>query len=211
MKDLVILVADKDLEHALKGLLARPLALGTRAVEADIFIEPQRDPACAQHGVEFISNFSRQYQYGLLMFDHKGSGMETTGPRALQESLNERLAHSAWGERAKVIVLAPELEAWVWNDSPHIDQVAGWKNRNPGLRPWLIDKGWLRGGEVKPAQPKEAFKAALREARKPRSASLYEQIAKKVSLRRCKDEAFLELKAILSQWFPRDRDTCLEE
>ena len=125
MKDLVILAADKDLEHALKGLLARPPPLGIRAVEADIFVEPQHDPACARYGVEFISNFSRQYRHGLLMFDHKGSGMETTDPRALQESLNERLAQSAWEERAKVIVLAPELEAWVWNDSPHIDEVAG--------------------------------------------------------------------------------------
>ena len=125
MKDLVILVADKDLEHAMKGLLARPEALGIRAVEADIFVEPQHDPACARYGVEFISNFSRHYHHGLLMFDHKGSGMETTDPRALQNSLNERLAHSAWGARAKAIVLAPELEVWVWNDSPHIDEVAG--------------------------------------------------------------------------------------
>ena len=202
MKDLVILVADKDLEHTMKGLLARPQALGIRSVEADIFVEPQHDPACARQGVEFISNFSRQYRHGLLMFDHTGSGMETTGPRTLQNSLNDSLAHSAWGQRAKTIVLAPELEVWIWNDSPHIDEVAGWKNRNPGLRPWLIDGGWLREGEVKPDRPKEAFKEALRAARKPRSASLYEQIAKKVSLRRCKDEAFLELKGILSQWFP---------
>lgn len=210
MKDLVILAADKDLEHTMKGLLARPAALGTRAVEADIFVEPQHDPACARYGVEFISNFSRQYHHGLLMFDHKGSGMETTGPRALQESLNENLAHSAWGERARAIVLAPELEVWVWNDSPHIDAVAGWKNRNPGLRLWLIDNGWLREKEVKPDRPKEAFNEALRAARKPRSASLYEQIAKKVSLRRCKDEAFLELKGILSQWFPRDSQAFLQ-
>ena len=172
MKDLVILAADKDLEHAMKGLLARPQALGIRAVEADILVEPQHDPACARYGVEFISNFSRHYHYGLLMFDHKGSGMETTDPRALQNSLNDSLAHSPWGQRAKAIVLAPELEVWVWNDSPHIDEVAGWKNRNPGLRPWLIDRGWLREGEVKPDRPKEAFKEALRAARKPRSASL---------------------------------------
>ena len=202
MKDLVILAADKDLEHALKGLLARPAALGIRAVESDIFVEPQHDPACALRGVEFISNFSRQYRHGLLMFDHKGSGMETTDPRVLQNSLNEKLGQSAWGQRAKAIVLAPELEVWVWNDSPHIDEVAGWKNRSPGLRPWLINDGWLREGEVKPTQPKEAFKEALRAARKPRSASLYEQIAKKVSLRRCTDTAFLDLKGILNQWFP---------
>ena len=165
VKDLVILVADKDLEHAMKGLLARPAALGIRAVETDIFVEPQHDPG------------------------------------ELQNSLNERLAHSAWGERAKTIVLAPELGVWIWNDSPHVDEAAGWKNRNPGLRPWLIDNGWLQEGEIKPARPKEAFDQALRAARKPRSASLYEQIAQKVSLRRCKDEAFLELKGILSLWF----------
>lgn len=111
MKDLVILVADKDLEHAMKGLLARPAALGIRAVEADIFVEPQHDPACARYGVEFISNFSRQYRHGLLMFDHNGSGMETTDPRELQEILNKRLAQSAWGERAKAIVPEPAIPA----------------------------------------------------------------------------------------------------
>ena len=198
----MILVADKDLEHAMKGLLARPQALGIRSVEPDIFVEPQHDPACARQGVEFISNFSRQYQHGLLMFDHAGSGMETIGSGALQERLNDRLSRSAWGERARTIVLVPELEVWIWNDSPHVDEAAGWKNRNPGLRPWLIDNGWLQEGEIKPERPKEAFNQALRAARKPRSASLYEQIEKKVSLRRCKDEAFLELKGILSQWFP---------
>ena len=31
-KDLIVLVADKDMEHALKGLLARPAALGIRSV-----------------------------------------------------------------------------------------------------------------------------------------------------------------------------------
>lgn len=210
MKDLVILAADKDLQHAMKGVHARPEALGIRAVEADIFVEPQHDPACARYGVEFIANFSRQYDHGLLMFDHRGSGMETISPMALQNKLNQKLAHSAWGERAKAIVLAPELEVWIWNDSPHIDEVAGWKNRNPSLRPWLIDNGWLQKGEVKPARPKEAFDQALRAARKPRSASLYEQIAKKVSLRRCKDASFLELKRLLSQWFRPEGQILLE-
>ena len=64
---------------------------------------------------------------------------------------------------------------------------------------------YLQTGEVKPARPKEAFEAALREARKPRSASLYQQIAERVSLRRCTDTAFLELKSILNNWFPPER------
>ena len=207
MKDLVIIVADKNLEHALNGLLSRPEALGIRAIEADIYRHPQHDPGCAVHGVEFISNFANQYRHGLLMFDHEGSGKETTTtPKALQESLNESFAISAWGEQARAIVLAPELEVWIWGDSPHVDEVTGWRNREPGLRQWLVGQGYLQEGEAKPSRPKEAFEAALREAQKPRSASLYLQIAERVSLRRCTDSAFIELKSILNDWFPPESE-----
>ena len=207
MKDLVILAADKDLEFALRGMLSRPEALGIRPVEAntDIFVEPEHDPACALRGVDFLDNLSGQYSYGLLIFDYEGSGKEATVPQELQKSLNTEFVSSTWGERARAIVLSPELEIWIWSDSPHVDDVVGWKNRNPKLRPWLIEQDYLRTGEVKPARPKEAFEAALREARKPRSASLYQQIAKRVSLRRCTDTGFLELKDILSNWFPPER------
>ena len=88
---------------------------------------------------------------------------------------------------------------------------------HPKLREWrgeanlgtLLASGVLEG-KVTPARPKEAFNEALRAARKPRSPSLYEQIAKKVSLRRCTDKAFLELKGILSQWFPREGQSLSE-
>ena len=207
MKDLVILAADKDLEFALRGMLSRPEALGIRPVEAntDIFVEPEHDPACALRGVDFLDNLSEQYRYGLLIFDYEGSGKEATAPQELQKNLNAEFVSSTWGERARAIVLSPELEIWIWSDSPHVDEVVGWKNRNPKLRPWLIEQDYLQTGEVKPARPKEAFEAALREARKPRSASLYQQIAERVSLRRCTDTAFLELKSILNNWFPPER------
>ncbi|MCY3665476.1 MAG: hypothetical protein OXH81_07440 [Gemmatimonadetes bacterium] len=203
-KDLVVLAADKDMEYALKGLLSRPQALGIRKIEADIRVHPGHDPACAGRGVEYLSNFSEYYHYGLLLFDHEGSGREQIEPQALQETLNSDFGRSAWGERARAIVLSPELEVWVWSNSPHVEDVAGWKNRQPSLRSWMIDQGWLEEGEVKPGRPKEAFQAALREARIPRSASLYQRIAEKVSLRGCEDRAFLKFKDLLKDWFPRD-------
>ena len=208
MKDLVILAADKDLEFALKGMLSRPKALGIRPVEAntDIFVEPEHDPACALRGVDFLDNLSGQYRYGLLIFDHEGSGKETTTPQELQKSLNAEFVSSTWGNRARAIVLVPELEAWIRSNSPHIADVVGWKNRKPRLRPWLTEQGWLQEGEVKPARPKEAFEAALRKVRKPRSASLYQQIAERVSLHQCTDTAFIELKSILNNWFPSEKE-----
>ena len=34
-----------------------------------------------------------------------------------QEDLNAEFRRTGWGERAKAVVLAPELEAWVWGAS----------------------------------------------------------------------------------------------
>ena len=204
-RDLIVLAADKNIEYALKGLFTRPQALDIRPIKADIFIHPQHDPGCTQHGVAFLSNFSKNYHYGLIMFDYEGSGREQRQqPGELQATLNRGFASSAWGNRARAIVLSPELEAWVWSGSPHVDDVAGWKNRRPSLKQWLSEQGWLQPGEVKPNKPKEAFQAALREAHIQRSSSLYQQIAERVSLHRCADRSFQEFQDILRTWFPRD-------
>ena len=201
-RDLIVLAADKDMAQALQGLFNRPEALGIRAIEADVRVDEQHDPACAQRGVTFLSIFSKQYHHGLLMFDHYGSGREKTPPLELQEILNKEFCSTGWKDRAKAVVLVPELEAWVWGASPHVADVAGWKNGNAELRRWLLEEGWLKKGESKPDQPAKAFKAALRAARKSRSSSLFYQIAQKVSLSSCQDRAFQEFKNILKGWFP---------
>ena len=202
MKDLVIVAADKSMQQALRGLLDRPEALGIRDIQVDIYPHPQRDPGCALRGVEFMSDFSDQYNYGLLIFDHEGSGREQTHPQDLERSLNEEFSRSTWGDRARALVLSPELEAWVWSDSPHVSRVAGWEGGHRELRNWLIEQEYLQEGESKPERPKEAFEAALYEARTPRSSSLYLQLAQNVSFARCSDTAFLTFKKILQDWFP---------
>ena len=59
MKDLVILAADKDMEHAPSGLLARPRALGIRPIAFDVFVHPEHDPGCAlRGGIEAGSDLS---------------------------------------------------------------------------------------------------------------------------------------------------------
>ena len=199
----MVLVADKDMEHALRGIFSRPQALGIRSIEADIYIHPQHDPACALRGVEFLSSFSEQYSYSLLMFDHEGSGRENTPPQELQDYINKEFVRSPWCGRGRAIVVSPELEVWVWSDSPHVADVVGWNNRKLPLRCWLTEQGWLKAGEFKPRRPKEAFQAALYEAGKPRSASLYRQLAERVSLAHCSDMSFREFRNVLREWFPK--------
>lgn len=201
--DLVLLVADKDMEQALTGLLQRHQALGIRPMAFRIFSHPEHDPACARRGVEFLSNLSKQYDHGLLLFDHEGCGREQIAPETLQQTLNSEFKKTEWGERAKTIVIAPELEAWIWNESPNVDRVVGWRGRSQRLREWLLAKGLLFEDESKPSDPKHAFHAALREAGTARSASLYRQLAEKVSLQTCEDRSFQELKRTLQAWFPQ--------
>jgi len=198
MKDLVVLVADKDMEQTLYGILSRTKSLGIREINKDIYPYPDHDPGCATRGVEFLSHFTATHEHALLIFDYEGSG--TVKPvNELKDSLNEQLTQH-WEDRARAIILNPELEIWVWSTSPHVEEVLGWKGRLP-LRDWLVKEGLLEAGEVKPERPKEAFEATIRKTGTPRSASLYRQLAGKVSLDRCSDPAFCELKEVLKNWF----------
>ena len=167
MKDLLVVAADKSMQQALKGLLARPQALGIREVEVDIYPHPRHDPGCALRGVEFMSDWSDQYHHGLLMFDHEGSGREQTHPQELQKALNEDFANSAWGERAKTVILCPELEVWVWSDSPHVSRVAGWGNGNRQLRSWLIEQNISKKVNQSPHVPRKLFRQRCTSPERP--------------------------------------------
>ena len=72
--DLVVLVADKDMEVTVSGLLARSQSLAMRTTSVDIYRHPQRDPGCRLRSADFLRSFSRQYRYALVMFDREGCG-----------------------------------------------------------------------------------------------------------------------------------------
>lgn len=143
-----------------------------------------------------------RYEHALVVFDRDGSGRDAMERHDLEIDLEGRLAQAGWGDRATVVVIQPELEARVWGDSPHIDDVLGWKGRSPGLRAWLTKAGFIKADAIKPQDPKKALREALRLASKPRSSVLYSQLARRVSFTRCVDPAFAKLKSTLSEWYP---------
>ena len=200
MKALVALVADANMEAALDSILMRAAALGIRSVERDIFRHPRRDPGVLTGASEFLRPFVDAYHHALVMFDRHGCGHEEQPASDLQHRVESELNQAGWAERAAAIVLDPELENWVWSDSPHVGEVLG------------ADEGELRQlvaqqttpGNAKPAKPKELLEEVLRRSRIPRSSSLYAELARRVSLERCTDPAFQRLKSILRAWFASD-------
>ena len=51
--------------------------------------------------------------------------------------------------------------------------------------------------------PKKAMEAAMGEVRKPRSATIFEKLAKSVDFRRCEDRSFIKLTNTLRKRFAR--------
>ena len=202
MKDLVILVADKNMEYTARGLLGRPQALEIEPVEWDLFVHPRRDPGCLNEAHDFLRPFSHDYRFAMVLFDHHGSGQEGRPAAELVARVQRNLARNGWADRARVVVLDPELEVWVWSNSPSVDECLGWAGHRPPLREWLSANGHWPDGATKPPDPKGAMEAALRHARKPRSSAIYLNLASRVSLRGCADPAFHCFVHTLQEWFP---------
>jgi hypothetical protein len=201
MSDLIVLVPDKNMEAALKGILCRHESLGIRRIDPFMLVHPGRDSGCLKHGHELLRQFSRRYRHALILFDREGCGQEDESREALEVLVEGQLQSSGWDDRARAIVIDPELEIWVWSDSSHIPAALGWKGDLPALRRWLSDHHlWTEGGP-KPDDPKEAVERILRINKRPRSSSIYAELAGKVSLKRCQDAAFFKLKETLVGWF----------
>ncbi len=201
MKDLVLLVADKNAQFALKGALSRPEALGIRDIEFDFLVHPGRDGGARKNGPEMLALEKRRFRRALLMLDFEGCGTDLPDAKALEVELDHRIS-THWEGRAKSIVIEPELDVWVWGSDNAVEEVIEWPTGGQSVREWLRGKGFAFDANQKPVRPKEALEAALRIPGLPRSSALYRRIAEKISLRHCGDEAFLRLRKQLSEWFP---------
>jgi len=202
MKDLVVLVADMDMEQTVKVLLSeRSRALGLRNnVTFDIFSHPRHDPGVFQEAHEYLKPLHTRYSYALVMLDREGSGQERKTAREIEDEIQQRLDRAGWMGRSGVIVLDPELEVWVFSKSDHVIQVIADGDEN--LYQTVLES-YETSSNGKPVRPKEAMKEILYRKRIPQSTGLYRELAKKVSLKGCNDRAFQRFRNILNQWFGR--------
>ncbi len=116
--------------------------------------------------------------------------------------IKEEIQRNGWPDRVEVIVFDPELESWVWAKSPYTAGALGWSDYSE-LKNWLITQRLWEENTPKPKRPKEAVEVSLKIKRIPRSSSIYLEIAQNVSLERCHDQSFRNLKEILQKWFPK--------
>lgn len=200
MKDLVILVADKNTRFALQGALRRPQALGIRPIAFEFREHPGRDGGARTTGPDLLALERQRFAHAFLVFDFEGCGDESTSSQNVEEKLDARL-HRDWGGDAKAIVIEPEVDVWMWGADTVMREQIAWPSSAGAVRDWLATQDFTVNESGKPVRPKEALERVLRHVGQPRSSSLYEKLASRLSLPRCTDPAFQRLRASLQTWF----------
>ena len=209
MMDLVCLVADKSMEAAVSALLDRP-ALGIRQITKEVLVHQERDPGCCYYPMKVLSAYRYSAEHALIILDHDWDGVPRTSGEELESFIEDKLKREGMGGWAVPVVIEPELEAWVFSDSPHVDKVLGWTGRNPTLRKALEQQQLWRSQDLKPADPKAALEWALKTAtprRRPITSAYFRELARKVGTKHCQDRAFLRFKQLLQGWFSPDSST----
>lgn len=199
-KDLIALTADVQQEKTLETLLReRRQALRIREVQFDIFRHPRSDPGVFYEAHNLLRAYQNSYAYALVLLDRQWSGSPGNSD-TLRAQIGQRLEQSGWPpDRYVVVVADPELEAWVWADSQVVAEELrlDWS----AIRALGKERGFWPADAAKPIYPKELLEAILFRQRRPRSAAIFQAIARRVSLEQCADPSFILLRETFQRWF----------
>jgi hypothetical protein len=208
VRALFFVVADRDIEAMVTGFLQKEradLRLGCAPFDFDAKLDVGRaaadkDSGLYVRGAEYVRRHRQTHDHVVIMLDADWEG--SPGAASIDAKLREDLRKCGCSDDdSEVIVLDPEIEAWMWVDKLEVARVLGFESTGD-LRSWLEAAGFDVGANQKPLRPKEALQAALRSKRKPRSSATFAAVAAKVSLNACQDPALLKLRATLQRWFP---------
>lgn len=122
MIDLVVLVADNQIEVVVDSLLDRPEAIGIRKISWRTIREFDSDPGCAKRGVIGLSKLRSKYMHALLIFDYEGSGVTSISTPKMQAVLNKKLKKD-WGNNARTVMSNLNKEGWRWSESQQVGNI----------------------------------------------------------------------------------------
>ena len=204
---LIVLAADKHIAASLEVLIGQRRAdLGIRPISFDVRRHPESDPGLSNQGGRVLAPASSTSIGGRLSSSIIKDVAAKLRGKKIQQEVEFGLERNGWQGRSKAIVIAPELESWVWSPTGDVARALGWGRDFDQLRAWLEDAGLWPGRKSKPTDPKEATRQALRRNRKVLSSALFKKLAVSVRFDGCHDPAFNELLTILQTWFPQRVD-----
>ena len=178
-------------------------ALGISSFSVDVQAHRNRDPGCRTAAGDVLNPARHSHRKAIVVFDLHGCGENLRTAGQLEIALEHEFEDRGWeDDSVAFVVIEPELEAWLFGAAfQRIETAIGWSQTTP-LREWLESNGHLSAGEIKPVDPQAAVDAALEQERQPRTARMFADLARRVSLAHCQDRAFQKFRSTLQRWFP---------
>lgn len=210
MRDCVFFVADKTMRETFLGFLGREdrnaqLQCGDFDFDPNedlFFAAGQNDPGLWTRADELLRPFQHTHHKAVVVLDCDWEG--SPGQEAILLRISQQMQDSGWEQkRFAVIAIDPELEAWIWQDSPVVDD----ELRHPGpsrLRLSLAQRGLWPADQSKPSNPKGVFLQVQEENRVKKSSAVFKRIAASVPVGARTDSEFQRLCAQLRAWFPAE-------
>jgi hypothetical protein len=213
MGDVIFHLADEHMEKGLKAFFARDdwhFALGCRPFEIDprgendLYRVPgHTDPGIWKHAGENLRPFRDLYRYAVIILDADFD--PSPGADVLRADISADMVKAGWApERFAVIVIEPELEAWLWAPNQNVALAFGHDNFDQ-LRGRLERENLWTPGQPKPNDLKRARDRAARLGGKKTGGPIFKGVFSEISNRacnRCVEPGFVAMRTALQGWFP---------
>jgi hypothetical protein len=242
MKPLLILAADNECVATLRGFFERKechKSLGCGPIqlagvgfdcEKDIRIHPGHDCGVWKDPQLVLLPEKNNYDKTLIILDEAWDGAPSAAD-IIADIEKRAEEEGGWQrDRFEVILIRPELEAWIWQRNVHVAEAFEFPGADSELWELLniqalaLDKrtkkhsfipfdglndlpAWPKS-DAKPRNPKGVVEAVSIHCRSGPASGIFNEISSKVSVKGCVDEAFGKLRDTLRLWFPKAQDAC---
>ena len=213
MRDVIFHLADKHMEVGLRGFFGRDdwhHAIGCERFlidpesQSDIYRVPgHTDGGVWKHAYENLQLFRDKYRHAVIVLDADFDPYP--GAIVLQDDISKGMIASGWDEnRFSVVVIRPELEAWLWAPNQNV-AVAFGHERFDELRGLLETENLWNPGDPKPHDLKRARDLAAKLGGRKTGGPIFKSVFGSVSRRAldlCAEPGFVAFRGALCGWFP---------
>lgn len=213
MRDIIFHLADRHMEDGLRAFFSRDnwhYVLGCERFNIDPESESDiyRVPGCTDGGVwkhahANLQLFKDKYRHAVIVLD--AAFEPHPGAAVLRDDISRRMIASGWAnDRFSVIVIQPELEAWLWAPNLNVALAFGYANFDQ-LRGALEAEALWNAGEPKPHDLKGARDHAAKHGGKKTGGPIFKNVFGNISRRAldlCTEPGFEALRISVRTWFP---------
>jgi len=213
MRDVIFHLADQHMEAGFRAFFSRDdwhFAMGCQKFDIDPDSERDiyrrggyTDGGLWKHAHTNLVPFKDQYRHAVIVLDadfepHPGADI-------LHQEISENMLDAGWAEDSFcVVVIDPELEAWLWAPNVNVARAFGHDDFGKMKAALSAEHLWDEGAP-KPNDLKRARDRAARLGGKKTGGPIFRGVFAGISKRACdlcEETGFKRMRAALNTWFP---------